>query len=625
MKKLFLLLLIFCGLKSHSQGIVSISNWKSYSVNLVDENDDEYDDGSVEYYNSVPYPCSGGVKVHFIFTMEDHFWNSSQANPYSSNEPVNWDDIIHFQLKFQFYDPALEDWVSEIMIIEKNDEYLTYDHSSWTINTGFTNPYVRYRRTFSNPYITGLSQSGFFRYLSVQLTAVGTSPYDVNYTYYPTISAGWESVEFCTLPEDTDNDSIFDINDNCPTTFNTDQIDTDNDGVGDVCDNCVNNANANQNDVDDDGIGDACDDDDDDDGILDINDNCPLTSNTNQTDNDGDGVGNICDNCPSTDNPNQEDDDNDGVGNICDNCSNTSNSNQLDTDGDGFGNACDDDDDNDGILDVDDNCPLISNTNQEDDDNDGIGNVCDDTDGNALPNLTLEKITVTVDGTTYDTSDTGDTSVPVFKNSEFHEFDIILKNDDDGIANSSNYEIYLSTSQDAITNPDGTPVYFWRSGNAGSINPNSDETDEFSQTIFENLNGLQMQSGTDYWMIFIVDPNYDVDESNENDNDNIISVKFKFENDSGRFYLNLGANTLEFSTDDFHNSHNGTVNLKIYSLNGFIGPDENQPNNSSNNNQPLIDQFISEDQTIDVSSLSTGVYAIHINDIYLQKFSKKRR
>ena len=134
-----------------------------------------------------------------------------------------------------------------------------------------------------------------------------------------------------------------------------------------------------------------------------------------------------------------------------------------------------------------------------------------------------------------------------------------------------------------------------------------------------------MQSNTDYWMIFIVDPNYDVDESNENNNDNIISVKFRFENDSGRFYLNLGSSTLGFLTDDFDNSHNGTVNLKIYSLNGFIGPNENQTYNSSTSNQPLIDQDIIEGQTINVSSLPTGTYAIHINDIYLQKFSKKKR
>jgi len=37
------------------------------------------------------------------------------------------------------------------------------------------------------------------------------------------------------------------------------QEDTENDGVGDVCDNCVNKCNSQQLDADSDGIGDVCD------------------------------------------------------------------------------------------------------------------------------------------------------------------------------------------------------------------------------------------------------------------------------------------------------------------------------------------------------------------------------
>ena len=82
---------------------------------------------------------------------------------------------------------------------------------------------------------------------------------------------------------DTDVDGVYDDIDNCPETFNPDQIDSDGDLVGDVCDNCVEVVNPDQRDTNSDeddntfldGIqhyGNICDGDFDNNGIVEIRD-----------------------------------------------------------------------------------------------------------------------------------------------------------------------------------------------------------------------------------------------------------------------------------------------------------------------------------------------------------------
>lgn len=192
--------------------------------------------------------------------------------------------------------------------------------------------------------------------------------------------------------EDDDNDTILDVDDNCPLTANTDQADADNDGIGDVCDpdddndtildvddNCPFTFNPDQADTDNDGIGDVCEDpnDDDGDGIANTDDNCRTTFNPDQEDSDNDGIGDVCD----------DDDDNDGIANALDNCPSTPNPDQADLDNDGIGDVCDSDRDGDSVANENDNCPLLANADQGDFDNDGTGDVCDtDVDGDGVPN-----------------------------------------------------------------------------------------------------------------------------------------------------------------------------------------------------------------------------------------------
>ena len=121
------------------------------------------------------------------------------------------------------------------------------------------------------------------------------------------------------MPEaDSDQDGLYNSEDNCPVDYNPDQADADEDGVGDACDNCVSMSNPGQGDVDGDGLGNECDPDADDDGIANESDNCWLVQNVSQEDTDGDDVGDECDNCLEVQNPYQYDEDGDGIGDACD-------------------------------------------------------------------------------------------------------------------------------------------------------------------------------------------------------------------------------------------------------------------------------------------------------------------
>jgi len=206
------------------------------------------------------------------------------------------------------------------------------------------------------------------------------------------------------LWQDTDEDGIPDVEDNCPTVPNPGQEDGDGDGVGDACDNCPGVANPGQEDGDGDEVGDACDGcpedpdktepgvcgcgvpdtDSDNDGTPDCNDGCPDDPDKTEpgvcgcgvpdTDTANDGTPGCNDGCPNDPNKTEPgvcgcgvadtDSDGDGTPDCNDNCPGVANPGQEDGDGDGVGNACD-------------NCPTVYNPGQEDSDGDGVGDACE--------------------------------------------------------------------------------------------------------------------------------------------------------------------------------------------------------------------------------------------------------
>ncbi len=90
---------------------------------------------------------------------------------------------------------------------------------------------------------------------------------------------------------DLDSDGVFDQQDNCPSTPNSDQANVDGDSVGDACDGCP----------------------DDPDRTAPGQCGCGLA----ETDTDGDTVANCIDNCPSLANADQADSNGNSIGDAC--------------------------------------------------------------------------------------------------------------------------------------------------------------------------------------------------------------------------------------------------------------------------------------------------------------------
>ncbi|MEK6901002.1 MAG: thrombospondin type 3 repeat-containing protein, partial [Nanoarchaeota archaeon] len=170
------------------------------------------------------------------------------------------------------------------------------------------------------------------------------------------------------LREDTDNDGVIDLNDNCPRVPNAGQENIDNDRFGDVCDR-VNDNEANN--IPRVPFNFPPPPDLDWDGVPNVQDNCVAVPNADQADIDGDDIGNVCDAQDDRDN------DNDSVRDEIDNCPAVANVDQADADDDDIGDLCDNDNDQDGVDNDVDNCIFFPNANQVDADGDNQGDACD--------------------------------------------------------------------------------------------------------------------------------------------------------------------------------------------------------------------------------------------------------
>ncbi len=171
----------------------------------------------------------------------------------------------------------------------------------------------------------------------------------------------------------------------------------------------------------------------------------------------------------------------------------------------------------------------------------------------ALPNLTLEslKINVTNQGS-FNVFPGG--NIPTFRYNSSTNFEIKIKNNDDGDSGNFSCLLLVSGSNDAYPQPNGFPVYNFRTLNFSGINANSSSMLDITETIYDYIGGLDLLEGQTYFMYLHIDYDEDVTESNENDSDNISHFAFRYNNPTNKMSNPQKNNQQQFLIDTYNSA-----------------------------------------------------------------------
>ena len=157
--KLISVIIFFCfSMISYSQCPIPVENWSFSVLHFTNPLDPETD---IIYpqYDDDTYACEKelGIRLNWVLNPD--------GNP--NTEFLDWEDISHFKLSFEFVDPEggnqNDYWVQHDFIIQKTQ----FEYVDWN-DVG---PGMWFTENYPNSYLVSLSESGYVRNLNVRMSA----------------------------------------------------------------------------------------------------------------------------------------------------------------------------------------------------------------------------------------------------------------------------------------------------------------------------------------------------------------------------------------------------------------------------------------------------------------------